>query len=91
MSAVAERVRPEPVTRPEIQRTPLDTSEIGRIERPLSPLERLWNVQIVRNLAVVLMFVALWEAYTRIADVPSLLFPSFTDTCAALCGISAAM
>jgi NitT/TauT family transport system permease protein len=84
VSALAERVRPEPLTRPEIQRTPLDASEIGRIERPLSPLERLWNVQIVRNLAVVLMFVGLWEAYTRIADVPPLLFPSFTDTCAAL-------
>ena len=84
MSAVAGRVRPEPVPRPEIELTPLDASRIGRIERPLSPLERLWNVQIVRNLAVLLMFVALWEAYTQIADVPPLLFPSFSDTCAAI-------
>ena len=79
-----ERVRREPVPRPEIERTPLDASRIGQIERPLSPLERLWNVQVVRNLAVVLMFVALWEAYTRIADVPPLLLPSFTDTCVAI-------
>jgi NitT/TauT family transport system permease protein len=84
VSAVAGRARLEPVPRPEIELTPLDASSIGRIERPLSPLERLWNVQIVRNLAVVLMFVALWEAYTRIANVPPLLFPSFSDTCAAI-------
>jgi NitT/TauT family transport system permease protein len=84
VSAVAGRVRLEPVPRPEIERTPLDASEIGRIERPLSPIERLWNVQVVRNLAVVLMFVALWESYTQIADVPALLFPSFSDTCAAI-------
>ena len=84
MSAVAGRERLEPVPRPEIERTPLDASEIGRIERPLSLIERLWNVQVVRNLAVVLMFVALWEAYTQIADVPALLFPSFSATCAAI-------
>jgi NitT/TauT family transport system permease protein len=84
VSAVAARGRPEPVPRPEIELTPLDASKIGRIERPLSPIERLWNVQVVRNLAVVLMFVALWEAYTRIANVPPLLFPSFSDTCAAI-------
>jgi len=84
VSAVAGRVRLEPVPRPEIELTPLDASRIGRIERPLSPIERLWNVQVVRNVAVVLMFVALWEAYTQIADVPALLFPSFSDTCAAI-------
>jgi NitT/TauT family transport system permease protein len=84
VSAALARARPEPLARPEFERTPLDARDIGRIERPLSPLERLWNVQIVRNLAVLLMFVVLWEAYTRIADVPPLLFPSFTDTCAAI-------
>jgi len=76
--------RPLPVDRPEFECTPLDASKIGQIERPLSVLERLWNVQIVRNLAVLVMFVAAWEAYTRIAGVPPLLFPSFSDTCVAI-------
>jgi NitT/TauT family transport system permease protein len=84
VSAVIERARKDPVPRPEIERTPLDASRIGQIERPLSLVERLWNVQLVRNLAVLVMFVVLWEAYTRIADVPALLFPSFTDTCVAI-------
>jgi NitT/TauT family transport system permease protein len=84
MSTAAGALRPEPVERPEFERAPLDASKIGHIERPLSALERLWNVQIVRNLAVLLMFVVLWEAYTQIANVPPLLFPSFSDTCAAI-------
>lgn len=84
MSTAAGALRPEALERPEFECTPLDASKIGQIERPLSALERLWNVQIVRNLAVLLMFVVLWEAYTQIANVPPLLFPSFSDTCAAI-------
>jgi len=84
VSAALERSRLEPVPRPEIERAPLDASRIGQIERPLSAAERLWNVQIVRNLSVLVMFVAAWEAYTRIAGVPALLFPTFTDTCVAI-------
>ena len=84
MSAVLERPRRDPVPRPEIERTPLDATRIGQIERPLSVIERLWNMQVVRNLAVLVMFVVVWEAYTRIADVPALLFPSFSDTCVAI-------
>jgi len=84
MSATPASVRPEPVERPEFERTPLDAKKIGQIERPLSVVERMWNVQVVRNIAVLLMFVVLWEAYTQIADVQPLLFPSFSDTCIAL-------
>jgi len=84
MSAVMADARPMPVDRPEFEFTPLDASKIGQIERPLSVLERLWNVQIVRNLAVLVMFVTLWEAYTTIAGVQPLLFPSFSDTCMAI-------
>ncbi|MGE0873126.1 MAG: ABC transporter permease [Burkholderiales bacterium] len=84
MSAVAMPVRPEPVERPEFERTPLDASKIGQIERPLSVVEKLWNVQVVRNIAVVLMFVIAWELYTKIANVQPLLFPSFSDTVKAL-------
>ena len=84
MSAAADAPRPAPVERPEFVRTPLDSKTIGQIERPLSLVERMWNLQAVRNLAVLLMFVVLWEAYTQIAKVPPLLFPSFSDTCAAI-------
>jgi len=83
VSAVAQ-VRPMPVDRPEFERTPLDASKIGQIERPLSVFEKLWNVQVVRNLAVLLMFVIAWELYTKIAKVQPLLFPSFSDTVVAL-------
>jgi NitT/TauT family transport system permease protein len=84
VSTVPAAARPLPVDRPEFERTPLDATKIGQIERPLSLAERMWNVQVVRNLAVLVMFVALWEGYTQIANVPPLLFPSFTDTCVAL-------
>lgn len=82
--AAAGALRPEPVERAEFERTPLEARKIGQIERPLSALERLWNLQVVRNFAVLLMFVVLWEAYTQIAKVPTLLFPSFSDTCIAI-------
>lgn len=84
MSAVIADARPMPIDRPEVEYTPLDASKIGQIERPLSVVERLWNVQMVRNLAVLVMFVVLWEAYTTIAGVQPLLFPSFSDTCVAI-------
>ncbi len=70
--------------RPEFTRTPVDASQIGVVDRPLSALERLWNIDGVRKATVLLGFVAVWELYTRIADVPPILFPSFTTTLAAL-------
>jgi NitT/TauT family transport system permease protein len=70
--------------RPEFERTLLDARTIGQVERPLSFIERMWNVNGVRKAAVVLGFVVLWEAYTRIAGVPPLLFPSFSQTCVAI-------
>ena len=72
------------VLRPEFERAPLDERTIGQVERPLSFIERMWNVNGVRKAAVVLGFVVLWEAYTRIAGVQALLFPSFSQTCVAI-------
>lgn len=72
------------VVRPEFERTPLDARKIGQVERPLSAIERLWNVNGVRKTAVLLGFVILWEAYTRLAGVPTILFPSFSQTCVAI-------
>lgn len=72
------------VLRPEFERTPLDASRIGQVERPLSAIERLWNMNGVRKAAVLLGFVVIWESYTRLAGVPALLFPSFSQTCLAI-------
>lgn len=72
------------VVRPEFERTPLDASKIGLVERPLSLIERLWNVNGVRKAAVLLGFIVLWESYTRLAGVPTILFPSFSQTCVAI-------
>jgi len=72
------------VVRPEFERTPLDARKIGLVERPLSLIERLWNVNGVRKAAVLLGFIVLWESYTRLAGVPTILFPSFSQTCVAI-------
>jgi len=70
--------------RPELVRTPADARTVGQVERPLSALERAWNVDAVRKAAVLAGFVALWELYTRLAGVPTILFPSFSETCVAI-------
>jgi NitT/TauT family transport system permease protein len=77
-------VRAGLVLRPEFERTLLDASRISQVERPLSLIERLWNVNGVRKAAVLLGFVVLWESYPRITGVPALLFPSFSQTCIAI-------
>ena len=70
--------------RPEFVCTPVDAARIGVIDRPLSVFERFWNIDGVRKATVVISFLVLWELYTRVADVPPILFPSFTATLAAL-------
>lgn len=70
--------------RPDFTRQPLDASQIGQIERPLSLAERLWNINSVRKATLLLVFVAVWELYTRIAAIPAILFPSFSATSIAI-------
>src|ERR1700686_2525607 len=75
-------VRPLPPLRPERQFAPETMGKIGDVARPLTFIERLTNMTLVRRLAVIVALAAAWEIYARILDNP-LLFPSLTDTLAA--------
>src|ERR1700682_5380340 len=75
-------VRPLPPLRPERQFAPETMGKIGDVARPLTFIERLTNMTLVRRLAVLLVLAAAWEIYARILDNP-LLFPSLSDTLAA--------
>ena len=75
-------VRPLPPLRPERQFAPETMGKIGDVARPLTFIERLTNMTLVRRLAVIVVLAAAWEIYARILDNP-LLFPSLSDTLAA--------
>src|SRR5580692_10505778 len=75
-------VRPLPPLRPERQFAPETMGKIGDVARPLTFIERLTNLTLVRRLAVIVVLAAAWEIYARILDNP-LLFPSLSDTLAA--------
>jgi NitT/TauT family transport system permease protein len=75
-------VRPLPPLRPERQFAPETMGKIGDVARPLTFIERLTNMTLVRRLVVIAVLAAAWEIYARILDNP-LLFPSLGDTLAA--------
>ena len=52
--------------------------------RPLSPWERISNLDSVRKLTILVTLVVIWELYTRIAGISEYLLPRFSDTGAAL-------
>src|ERR1700733_16174229 len=67
--------RPLPPLRPERQFAPETMGKIGDVARPLTFIERLTNMTMVRRLAGILVLAAWWESCDRILDNP-LLFPS---------------
>jgi len=75
--------RREPPLRPDYERTVTATGPIGDVARPLSPWERLGNVTALRRLLVLAAVAALWQAAAVWQNNP-LMFPTFTDTMAAL-------
>ncbi|CAO3424920.1 ABC transporter permease [Azospirillum endophyticum] len=75
--------RREPPIRPEYERTVTATGPIGDVARPLSLWERLGNVTALRRLLVLAAVAALWQAAAVWQNNP-LMFPTFTDTMAAL-------
>jgi NitT/TauT family transport system permease protein len=77
-----ERTRPLPPLRPERVVAPELTGAIADAARPLTLVERLVNMTLVRRLAVLAVLAAAWEIYARILDNP-LLFPSLGQTLAA--------
>jgi NitT/TauT family transport system permease protein len=75
--------RREPPLRPEYERTVTATGPIGDVARPLSLWERLGNFTALRRLLVLAAVAALWQAAAVWQNNP-LMFPTFTDTAAAL-------
>lgn len=76
--------RPPLLERPEFERQSLGKAATTDVARPLSVAERLANMDPVRKLTVLLAAIVIWELYTRTAEVPALIFPTFVDTIAAL-------
>jgi NitT/TauT family transport system permease protein len=72
-----------PPVRPEFERETLDARNIGEIERPLSLWERLGNITPLRRFLLLAALAAIWQLYASWLDNP-LIFPTFTDTVAAL-------
>src|SRR5574340_1219527 len=70
------------VARPEIQRQPVDSSAFGVVEKPLSTLERLYNVSAMRKGMILLVLAIVWEVGGRMLG-NDLLFPTFFATNAA--------
>ena len=72
-----------PPVRPEFERQTLDARNIGEIERPLSLWERLGNITPLRRFLLLAALAAIWQLYASWLDNP-LIFPTFSDTVAAL-------
>jgi NitT/TauT family transport system permease protein len=68
-----------PQPRPEFERNPVDASDIGDVERPLSFSERLTGNDAVRRLAILLVLGLIWELYARWIDNP-LILPTLGST-----------
>jgi NitT/TauT family transport system permease protein len=77
-------------TRPEILHAPsADTSGFAVAARPLGFWTKLYANGAVRKTVLLVLLAAIWEIYARTLNNP-LLFPTFTDTVAALlAGIAA--
>ena len=67
------------VSRAEIHRDPVEFSAFGVVEKPLSTVERLYNIGALRKTLILLMLALAWETGARILN-NDLLFPTFLDT-----------
>ena len=66
-------------TRPERHCEISDPSELGIVEKPLSPWETLTNNGFVRKVAILIVLAAIWELYARWLNNP-LVVPTFSST-----------
>lgn len=80
MSTAQKTGLPDLVIRPEFERTDLADAHTGDVERQLSVVERIWNVNGVRKLVILFGLVASWQVYTVAMDVEPLMFPTFLDS-----------
>lgn len=63
--------------RPEFEVGALKDATNVDVERQLSLVERISNINAVRKMSILLGLVVLWQGYTMIAQPEPLLFPSF--------------
>lgn len=66
--------------RPEFEVDGLKDATNVDVERQLSLVERISNINAVRKMSILLGLVVLWQAYTMIAQPEPLLFPSFVSS-----------
>lgn len=67
------------VERPAFDREPIDSASFGVVEKPLSRLERLFNMGGVRKAVLLVVLALIWEIGARILH-NELLFPTFLAT-----------
>jgi NitT/TauT family transport system permease protein len=85
MSSTAEsRSTPYIHVRPEFEVSDLQQADISDVARPLSFVERMWNINGVRKAIILLGLMLAWQVYTVAADVEPLMFPRFSDSAVAL-------
>ena len=66
--------------RPEFEVDSLKDATNVDVERQLSLVERISNINAVRKMSILLGLVIAWQAYTMIAQPEPLLFPSFVQS-----------
>ena len=69
------------VTREEFARRPALAAERGVIHKPLSTLERIYNLAAVRKLAILVLLGVAWEGYARLLNNPRNTLRAIVTTC----------
>ena len=65
--------------RPDVYRETVAASRLGVVEKPLSAWERIYNLTVLRKIAILVVLAAAWEIYARALN-NALLFPTFGAT-----------
>jgi NitT/TauT family transport system permease protein len=73
----------EPKPRPEIYKDTLGADQFGIIEKPLTVLERAFNLGWLRKLLLIILLATIWEVYARWLN-NDLLVPTFSASMQAL-------
>jgi NitT/TauT family transport system permease protein len=80
---VAVTTRREPPVRAELENDLAAEDQAGELPRPLSPWERLANIDAARRAFILAVLMLAWQLYASEIDNP-LMFPTLTDTLRAL-------
>ncbi len=75
----AASVRPQPADRPEFVREVGDIPAGLRIDAPLTPWERVYRIDAVRQVTLLVLLAALWQVYATSLN-NNLVLPSFSET-----------